>query len=497
MTETQKPTTEGREQSPSIAPTTPSETRESTMSSSETRALATSSDFGPTLPGISEPTGLDSESQSTQPALDAGNALKSSKNSVLYDAGSTFSCALAATLKCVKAVAGMPGHSDAAILAKDLLSLAPLSEGHNASGAVTSEEVPKPPEAIIILNGNAWSKEFYANLQTQGVIIALVDKIVPYTPDRNIPLNVICLDPLMFEKLAPCKNEISAFSIFMHLLRSEFPWLFKDHVEEAQYFKLALCASIHSTLEAWTFVSAIIADWQRVMEPDNLVLYGRFIANVGPKIAKKRLADHSALISLRPDLPKIRVAECPDFADVTRKSALEAGDAIVVTYSLSADTTQCRLFCQVKEGTKTTPASPSAEPKPPDDKPCMKSDPEDMPGGLAEPSKPSEPIPAPAANVGAREVLSLITKLADVLPASETEPLTGEITCSATDFFALVRASIVHPSDEATPEARAIIAEGEAVLKSVLRSAQGARPEDLRPEGARPEDSRPSSSGTP
>lgn len=385
------------------------------------------SDFEPT-PGSDDSIGSSDEIK-----------LATSRVTVLYDASSLFECALAATLKCEKSTAAIPGHADYSIVIKELLG---------PSAAATSDAPQSAmPHAIIIL-GNHWPTEFYEEIMKVEAIKNILLVVLCDTAKPSSYPNVINVTPPLFAKIAPCKSEISAFVIFSHLLRGEFSHHFQDGLEDARYFRLALRSSVRATLEAWSFVNGIVTDWHRVMEPDSLVQYGRFLANVGPSIARKRIAEHSVMISLISGTEisdskeyQIRVIECPDFDEVIRNVALQT-NPIVITYELSADTTQCHLVC----ATRATRAV-----EPPKEKAPEASAPED-----ATPTKIDAPLPP-----SAREILSLIT------PMAEVGPETNKVTCSTNDFFALIRKSILLPSDKLGSADKTLIAEGEKVLKEM------------------------------
>lgn len=339
-----------------------------------------------------------------------------SRATVLYDATRLFECAFAATIKCERAIAAIPDHSERDIIARDLLECKPH---------------------VVIILGAKWPADLYARISDVVIILLSVDARPPSLADYT---NLFVVNPSMFMRVAPLRSEVSAIIMGSHLLRAEFPASFKDGIEDARYFYLALRASITSTLGAWAFVNDIVTNWQHVMEPENLVMYGRFLANVGPTIAKKRIAAHSVRILLAGDPPlTIRVIECPDFADITISRALEekvvatpgvvaapsvAGPSVAdacIAYSLSADTTQCHLTCVV-----------------------------------------------------ARENLDAASVLARIVPRAELSQA-NEITCATNDFFALVRASLVSPTnkmgDEEMGIARTIIAEGEETLSLISKAA--------------------------
>ena len=290
-------------------------------------------------------------------AIDEG-VMHSSRVSVLFNASSMFECALAATIKCTKSHAALP-NADFSLVVKDLVACNPhvivilgewsqefydaLSKASSASSppAVTESE-PEATTATVAANNFA--------------IIVLRDKVIPHAPS-----NILYVTPNMFAKIVPCRSEISAYIIFSHLMRGEYPDLFKDGLEEARYFRIALRASIQSSLEAWSFVNNIVTDWHHVMDSDDLVMYGRFIVNVGPRIATKRIKDHSTIIVGLNGI-KIRVIECPDFADIARDIALERGDvAACITYSISANTSECLLTCETKNNTAADHAAPGTQ----------------------------------------------------------------------------------------------------------------------------------------
>lgn len=405
--------------------------------------------------------------------------LITSRVSVLYDASSLFECALAATLQCEKSTAAIPGHADYSIVINELL-------GHRIRDQDSCQDAQQStiPHAIVIL-GNNWPIEFYEEVMKVEAIKNILLVVLCDTVKPSSYPNVINVTPPLFAKIAPCKGEISAFVIFSHLLRGEFSHHFQDGLEDARYFRLALRSSVRATLEAWTFVNSIVTDWHRVMEPDSLVQYGRFLANVGPSIARKRIAAHSVMISLASGAPdfkeyQIRVIECPDFDEVVRNVALQT-NPIVITYELSADTTQCHLVCdiravQVNEQPKEL-ASEASSSEAPDSKEKASeastseaSNPEASASeaSSSEASNPEASNPEAPASVkidapppSAREILSLFT------PMAEVGPETNKVTCSTNDFFALVRKSILLPSDKLGSADKILIAEGEKVLKEM------------------------------
>lgn len=448
------------------------------LAPSGSAADASDSDFSTIAPAAS------SDSESRAPA---------SRVSVLYDAGSMFESAVSAIIECEKAVAALPGDANPEIIARELAECR--------------------PHIIVALNAK-WSPDIFRAIvapetplqhdMRECVVIMLdpefaraADDASSSPPAPAMPVNTLRVAPKLFARVAPCKSGISAYTVLNHLLRGEFPQAFADDapasLEEARYFRLALRASTQSTVETRAFIASVVDDWKRAMEPDNLVMFGRFIANVGPSIAKRRIEQNSAVIRLAID---VRVVESPDFGSVVRDisiagapAATRIGEMIApvpacITYSISGDTTTCKLVCRVKAGTfpstepelRTTTAPATTAPAEPESR--MIDDEEDPARAKIEDVREDEPETSTSApsephreEMTARDVLALISPTAEIAPKIPDEsPYESTITCATKDFFALIRASITRPSDDLAPEAKELVAEGERVLGEAVMS---------------------------
>lgn len=263
---------------------------------------------------------------------------------IIYDVTNLFECALVPTLESVKEISAIPSDANVEIVSTALRELKPH---------------------VMIFTGAKWSKELLIATarpfeeKVEPLVLVLTDHI---REDRaELPSNILFVLPKQFIEMGFNKSGISAYTIFTHLIRGEFPSFFenKEDVAQAQYFRLALVASVKSTPEATTLIQSIVSNWKCVMAPDEMISFGKYLSTSGPRIANKRIEENSVLIEAKPEgaskFITMRVIGSPDFTEAILKVSSSKGENAIV-YSISADTTKCRVWCRVQ----SAPAQMSA-----------------------------------------------------------------------------------------------------------------------------------------
>ena len=125
--------------------------------------------------------------------------------------------------------------------------------------------------------------------------------IVMLSAQNETTDNIVKLCPRAFRAFIPCDNVISAEMIADYMFTAKFPNEFENFDQnDAKMFVLGLRGSTGSTLQTYTYIRDIVSNWQQVMVPEQLITYGKVVANIGSTIS----IDHHKLYSHMYHIPR-------------------------------------------------------------------------------------------------------------------------------------------------------------------------------------------------
>jgi hypothetical protein len=270
------------------------------------------------------------------------DAETNSRTVIVYRATSMFQCAIAAVMntKNTRAICWIDDNCNA--IAQDAGPTSAIVQDAEQTSAIAqdadAEQTSAKKSGMIddkmmnlrasILSDNPhtvmffdskWPRELIDSMRTSASapIIASKDDFAPIVDEVIMPIiviltdnndvseNIVNLRPRAFRAAIPCDNVISAEMIADYMFVTEYPDDFQNHdCDDANMFKLGLRGSTGSTLQTYAYIRDIVSNWQRVMEPEQLVTYGKVIANIGNTISD----DHHKLYSRVYHIPRSNAA---------------------------------------------------------------------------------------------------------------------------------------------------------------------------------------------